>query len=98
MMESDEEDSISILDNPEDVVESVTAATLNLLPNKSKKLYLKKYNCFMKWRIQKGINSFTKRVLPTCLFRNEIQNMENIVQNLKLIMPKAVIFNVTINK
>ncbi|KAJ8909421.1 hypothetical protein NQ315_013331 [Exocentrus adspersus] len=38
---------------------------MNLLPAKSKEKYLKEYDSFMDWRIKKGINSFTERVLLT---------------------------------
>ncbi|KAJ8914785.1 hypothetical protein NQ315_014526 [Exocentrus adspersus] len=60
-MDSDSEESINC--TPEDIIESAVTATMNLLPAKSKEKYLKEYDSFMDWRIKKGINSFTERVL-----------------------------------
>ncbi|KAJ8914796.1 hypothetical protein NQ315_014539 [Exocentrus adspersus] len=56
-------DMDSINCTPEDIIESAVTATMNLLPAKSKEKYLKEYDSFMEWRIKKGINSFTERVL-----------------------------------
>lgn len=58
-MESDSDSNCT----PEDIIESANTATMNLLPAKSKEQYLKEYDSFMTWRIKKGINSFTERVL-----------------------------------
>lgn len=36
-------------DNPPEIYEAANAATLNLLPDKSRQMYLKQYESFMKW-------------------------------------------------
>lgn len=60
-MDYESDESVSC--TPEDVIESATTATMNLLPTKSMEQYLKEYNIFMDWRIKKDINSFSERVL-----------------------------------
>lgn len=63
-----EEDSEHEICTPEEIIERANVATLNLLPEKSKEIYLKEYNTFMEWRNQNNVHSFTERVLIIGLF------------------------------
>ncbi|KAF2898567.1 hypothetical protein ILUMI_07612, partial [Ignelater luminosus] len=60
-MESDSDESFLCI--PEEIVKAASTATLNLLPEKSKGQYLKEYDLFIKWRVEKQVCSFTERVL-----------------------------------
>lgn len=57
------EDSDFEICTPEEIIEKANAATLNLLPEKSKEAYLKEYRKFMEWREKNGVHSFTERVM-----------------------------------
>ena len=48
---------------PEVLREAAKCASLNLLPEKSRRLYTAAYNAFRKWRKSKGSNSFCEDVL-----------------------------------
>ena len=52
----------------ESIRESARLVTLNLLPDKSKRLYTKAYNEFNKWRKEKRTNSFCEDVFLAYFF------------------------------
>lgn len=58
-IESDEE----ILCTPPEITEAAKVTSLNLLPEKSRNLYVSVYNTFMDWRATKNIHSFSESVL-----------------------------------
>lgn len=60
-METEDSD-IEIL-TPENIIEKANEITLNLLPQKSKELYLKEYETFKEWRLKNGVQSFSEKVL-----------------------------------
>lgn len=60
MESSDEEHNIYI---PMEILESAESAKLELLPTKSKKLYEKTYNEFIKWRNENNVKVITEDIL-----------------------------------
>lgn len=50
---------------PPEIVLAAKEVTLNLLPEKSRKLYEKAYGCFIKWCAEKSVSSYTENVLLT---------------------------------
>lgn len=48
---------------PPDLVRVARAASLNLLPEKSKNLYIATYDKFMKWQQSKETSSFSENIL-----------------------------------
>lgn len=60
-MDTDSENEMS--GTPPEISEAAKITSLNLLPEKSKKLYMAVYTSFMDWRIAKNVNSFSEAVL-----------------------------------
>lgn len=60
-MDPSSDDEVS--NTPPEIREAAKIASLNLLPEKSKKLYLSAYTSFMAWRESKNINSFSESIL-----------------------------------
>lgn len=58
---SNSEDEINC--TPEEIVEAAKDISMNLLPQKSKEVYLKEYNSFLDWQKKKNIQSCSERVL-----------------------------------
>lgn len=58
---SDSENDIP--NTPPEIQEAASVASLNLLPEKSRKLYMTTYDAFLNWRKEKNINSFSESVL-----------------------------------
>lgn len=53
---------------PPDLLDDVTAATLNLLPKKSKDKYLKEYSIFKEWCSEKKVGKPTENVMLAYFF------------------------------
>lgn len=60
-MDTDSENEMSC--TPPDITNAAEITSLNLLPEKSRKLYISVYKSFMDWRIAKNANSFSESVL-----------------------------------
>lgn len=52
-----------ISSTPPEVTNAAKVASLNLLPEKSRELYMATYKSFMDWRMINNINSFSESVL-----------------------------------
>jgi hypothetical protein len=52
---------------PERIKDEATIATEDLLPKKSKNLYLKEYHSFVEWQRQNNVASFSERGGFICL-------------------------------
>ena len=60
-MNTDDENEISL--TPPNIKEAAEIASLNLLPEKSRKLYVTAYESFLDWRKENKTNSFSEAVL-----------------------------------
>lgn len=58
-------DEDAMISTPPDIAQQAKAATLDLLPKKSKKRYENRYNDFIKWKDDQNINSFSENVVMT---------------------------------
>jgi hypothetical protein len=50
-------------EEPLEIIEAASSAVLNLLPNKSRKLYVAAYNRFREWCVEKKARIYTENVL-----------------------------------
>ena len=65
-------------DNPAEIYEAANTATLNLLPEKSRKIYLKQYEIFMEWCNIHKIKKLKEEVPTSRIFSGKGQGFKII--------------------